>query len=138
VNREHEVIFIQAFIRRERRERSRIELFSVSKRGAFINRLSHTYRNLLDERYLESIPPHGIDADRISMLLKQHQAPKSCYVLSSIDEIDGMEMPLSEAVQRVVGYGLPSILLCIPGKLGYFEAEQGYGPPHRYLLKRSG
>lgn len=117
MNTEQEAQFIQAFIRRDRRERSRIELFSVSKRGAFINRLSHSYRNLLDERFLESIPPHAIDSDHIYELLRQHQAPKSCYIVSSIDEIDGIEMPLSEAVQRVFGYGLPSIILCIPGKL---------------------
>ena len=36
---------------------------------------------------------------------------------------------------KLVGMGMPSIVICIPGRLAYFEAEQVYGPPPRFLLK---
>ncbi|KAB8141177.1 hypothetical protein F8S13_20465 [Chloroflexia bacterium SDU3-3] len=57
-------------------------------------------------------------------------------MLSSIAELDGRELPLAHALERVVGYGLPSVVICIAGRLGYFEAEQEHGPPPRYWLER--
>jgi hypothetical protein len=45
-------------------------------------------------------------------------------------------MSLTSALKVAVGEGFPSIISCIPGKLAYFEAEQGYGPPPRFMLKR--
>jgi hypothetical protein len=52
------------------------------------------------------------------------------------EEIDGSKIPLSEALKKVVGYGMPSIVACTEGALAYFEAEQVIGPPPRFLLKR--
>jgi hypothetical protein len=53
------------------------------------------------------------------------------------DECDGQCMPLADALDALVGYGFPSILICIPNKLAYFEAEQVVGPPPHYLLRRA-
>ncbi len=53
---DQEVRFIQAFVRRERRERAQFELLSQKKRGAFLNRLCHTYADIFDARYLTPVP----------------------------------------------------------------------------------
>jgi hypothetical protein len=68
--------------------------------------------------------------------LKNHGAGESCYSISDSEEIDGKELPLLTALEKAVGYGMPSIVSCIPGKLSFFEAEQDYGPPPRFILKR--
>jgi len=39
--------------------------------------------------------------------------------------MDGREFPLIDALKRIVGYGMGTIVSCIPGKLGYFEDEDG-------------
>lgn len=52
-------------------------------------------------------------------------------------EYDGQFVPLADALDSLVGYGFPSILICIPNTLAYFEAEQSFGPPPRYLLRRA-
>jgi hypothetical protein len=44
---------------------------------------------------------------------------------------------LLTAMEHAVEYGFPSIVSCIPNKLAYFEAEQVYGAPPRYILKRT-
>jgi hypothetical protein len=72
----------------------------------------------------------------IQSLLISYGAEKTCYVISWDQEIDGKYLPLETVLKRVVGLGMPSIVSCIPGKLAYFEAEQSFGPPPRYILKR--
>lgn len=137
MNTEQESNFIQAFVRRERRERSRYELLSKKRRSSFINRLCHRYDDIFDARYLKQIPPPNSDCTTILRLLQQKGASDQCYAISASDEIDGKTITLSEALHKAVGYGLPTVLICIPGRLAYFEAEQEIGSPPRYLLVRS-
>jgi hypothetical protein len=134
---EQETQFIKRFVRRERRERARFELQSAKKRSAFLSRLCHMYAEIFDMRYLRPVPLPNSDYRTILQALINKHAPKQCYVISGITELDGKFMDLPGALERVVGFGLPSIVICIPGTLGYFEAEQEAGPPPRYLLERT-
>lgn len=137
MDRDRETDFIQAFVRRERRERAQFELFSPKKRGAFLNRLCHTFQDILDTRYLKPIPEPNSDYRALLRHLTQRHAPETCYVISTIAELDGQHVRLAEALEKVVGFGLPSIVICLPGILGYFEAEQENGSPPRYMLERA-
>ncbi len=137
MDRDQEVGFIQAFVRRERRERAQFELLSPKKRGAFLNRLCHTYQDILDTRYLKPAPEPNSDYRALLRHLTQRHAPETCYVISTIAELDGQQVRLAEALEKVVGFGLPSIVICLPGILGYFEAEQENGQPPRYMLERA-
>jgi hypothetical protein len=136
MNREQEITFIQSFISRGRRERTQLELLSEKKRVRFLSSLCHNYDRVLDDRYLNKIPKPNSDYETILELLKQEGASDTCYAISANDEIDGETLKLSDALEKAVGFGLPSILICIPGKLAYFEAEQTAGSPPRYLLKK--
>jgi hypothetical protein len=136
MNRKQEIAFIQSFVTRERRDRARFELLFEKKRGRFLNRLSHNYDRVLDTRYLEPIPEPNSDCKTILELLRQEGASAVCYAISANGEIDGETLQLSDALDKAVGFGLPTILICTPGKLAYFEAEQETGPPPRYLLRR--
>jgi hypothetical protein len=134
---DQEAGFIQAFVRRERRERAHFELLSPKKRAAFLNRLCHTYQDILDTRYLKSIPAPNSDYRAILRHLTHKHAPATCYVISTLAELDGQRVRLADALEKVVGFGLPSIVICLPGTLGYFEAEQEVGPPPQYVLERA-
>jgi hypothetical protein len=136
MNREQEIAFVQAFVRQERRERTQFELLSEKKRGRFLSRLCHDYDGVLDTRYLEQIPYPNSNCKAILELLKQKGASAICYAVSANGEIDGKTLQLSNALEKAVGFGLPTILICTPGKLAYFEAEQTAGPPPRYLLRK--
>jgi hypothetical protein len=131
-----ETLFIRSFVQKERRERTQFELLSPKKRGAFLNKLCHTYNNVLDMRYAQAVSNEIEYPKMVVHHLKHHLAPKTVYVISTIDDIDGTLLPLEEAVERIFFHGLPSILLCIPDKLSYFQAEQVVGPPPRFVLKR--
>ncbi|WP_312475720.1 hypothetical protein [Neobacillus sp.] len=82
------------------------------------------------------IPKPNSTSEEIAEILKRYGAGESCYSISSNETIDGKNLPLLTALEQAVGYGMPSIVLCIPGTLAYFEAEQDYGPPTRFLLKK--
>lgn len=136
-NQTIEESLVQAFVRSERRDRALFELGSSKKRGDFFNKLCHRFTTILDERFMSVIPEPNSCSDDICNLLKAEGAPKTCYVMSSASDLDLQEVSLTEAMLKVVGLGLPSIVSCIPGKLAYFEAEQEAGASPRFILKRN-
>lgn len=131
-----ETTFIRFFVRRERRERARFELSSPSRRGIFLSRLCHTYRDVLDTRWLTPVAEPNSDYRDVLRLLIRKQAPDTCSVISTINALDGQHLRLADALKQVVGFGLPSIVICIPDGLCYLESEQEYGAPPRYILER--
>lgn len=126
---------VKTFFEKDVQERVLHELFSPKKRDQALNRLCHQYNRILKGKYMIEIPPPNSNPAAIYKLLKTEGAENLVYSLSYNEKIDGKEMPLLEAIEQAVGFGMPSIISCIPGELAYFEAEQGLGPPPRFLLK---
>lgn len=85
----------------------------------------------LNAAFKKSIPPKDQNIEGICALLKARGAPDLCRVIS---EIDGRDMPLREALEATVGYGMGTLISCVPGRLGYFEGE---GKNARFLLEKS-
>ena len=132
-----EEAFVTNFVQKARRERASFELGSDSRRGRFLNRLCHDFASVFDARYLQTLLELE-DAVSLRKLLEKRGAKKTCHVISCNDAVDGKVIPLGDAIQAVMGYGLPSILICAPDSLAYFEAEQKKGPPPRFLLVKHG
>lgn len=106
------------------------------KRHDALGRLCHNYRTTLRMEYMKEIPKPNSDYEEIAKLLKRYGAGDTCYAISWSETIDGKELPLLAALEKAVGYGMPSIISCIPGKLAFFEAEQEVLPSPRFILKR--
>ena len=64
-------------------------------------------------------------------MLRSRGAGDSCYLVSEDPALDAQRLSLSEALNRIVGKGMGTLLSCVPGKLAYFEGE---GPSDRYIL----
>lgn len=64
-------------------------------------------------------------------LLKAKGAASTCYVMSENTKLDGREMELEAALKKTVGYQMGTLISCVPGKLAYFEDEDG-----RWILER--
>ena len=130
----HETAFIQAFIQKDSRERL---LFECQRhRGRFLSRFAHDALRYLDARYVHPIPSPNSDPAQILRLLQARKAPAFCHALSSRRELDGQLVSLAEALRLSVGFGMPTILSCLPGSLCYLETEQVAGPPERFILAR--
>ncbi len=117
-----EEVFVTTFIQKRRRERAVFEL--ESRRGAFLSRLCHHFADVFDERYLQRIVKPSLNGSRLLKMLKRQGAEKTCYVISCNEAVDGRLLLLEDAIEAAMGFGLPSILICEPNSLAYFEAEQ--------------
>lgn len=133
MDKDYETKIVKAFFYRNRQERSLFELFSEKKRRNFRFKLS-CYYNFIDKDYMIEVPKPNSDYKEIMKLLKSYGAPEMSYSISLCDKIDGKHLPLEDAIKVAVGYGMGTIVSCIPEKLAYLEGEQGFGPPPRYIL----
>ena len=127
----HEYEFARNFILPEKRTRYLSLLESKSGRKKIVNGFNHCCD--LDPRFTSRIPGNQSSAESIEAMLRQKGAPDSCYVMSDNPDIDGREMPLTEALSKTVGMDAGTLVSCIPGKLAYFEME---GFDGRYILLR--
>lgn len=134
VDKEYEEALIKKFFKKRIQDRFIFELSSPKKRSTALGRLSHGHSNVLIEKYLIEIPTPNSYYIETAKLLREYGAGEFCYSLSFHIGIDGKHLPLLDVLEKAVGYGLPSFISCIPGKLAYFEAEQSYGPPERFIV----
>ena len=75
---------------------------------------------ILEPECLRSIKPNQQNPDSISSILRGLGASDTCYVVSE-SSFDGQEMELLAALREIVGYGMATVVSCLPGRLGYFE-----------------
>jgi hypothetical protein len=103
-----------------------IELLG-SKRGRETVRRALDHFTDLDPRFCRRV--HGSDADPADVLaeLRKLGAPTRCHVISVNAELDGRDMPLSEALGLALGRGQGTFLSCVSGALG---------PNDRYICHR--
>lgn len=131
----HEEGFVNAFIEKGYRDRLRFELERrnvptrrIKQHGQFLGRFNHGALKYLDHRFVITLKPPNSDPSEIKRLLDIKGAASTCYAISSADSIDGCILPLANALEVAVGFGMPTILSCVPGRLAYLETEQVVGP----------
>jgi hypothetical protein len=137
MNKEIEEAIVKSFFNKNKQQRVLFELFSPQKRRDALCRLNHNYSMMLRKEFMIQIPKSNLDRNEIERLLTEKGGGNICYVMSINEDIDGKEMALKTAIDQVYGYGLSSIISCINGKLAYFQAEQEYGAPPRFIIKRT-
>ncbi len=126
--RASEEALVDAFIVPAKRARYRL-LLAGARRAQILRGLDHLRD--LDPRYATEIPS-GAD---VAALLRRRGAPELCHLVSVVKELDGRQMPLTEALARIeTGMG-GTLIGCLPGRLAYYYGESG---ERRMLLERSG
>ena len=127
----HEVAFVGSFIVKPRRERA-LELLASSKnRHKFTSKFDHHGRDYVIPECIRPIEPRHQHPPDIASILRAMGAPETCHVIGG--QRDGEDIELLAALKEIVGYGIGSVLSCIPGKLAYFEGELR----ERFLLVRT-
>ncbi len=125
----HEEELVKAFFVSTKRERHLEMVSKPKKRERFLREFGHF--KALDPRYVVTIPTSKRHAADIALILTQKGAPQFCWVTSEDSSIDATEMLLTEALRKVVGYGMGTFLSCVAGRLAYFEDEEV-----RWILER--
>ena len=119
---------IRAFMTPSRRARWLEKLACAKHRRGFLDRLNHC--SDFDERYATPLP----SVANVAEVLRSRGAPMTCRIISDISEIDGVVMPLPEALDRTELEGFGTLLCCEPGRLAYYYDESG---ARRWLLERN-
>jgi hypothetical protein len=125
---DHEAALIKAFVRHNRQERYLQFVSKPKTRAKFLGELAHFGE--LDWRYARALATNWSASGIVSELVSRG-APQQCWVTSEDARIDGKSMPLGNAVGAVLGSQMGTFLSCIPGRLAYFENEDG-----RWILER--
>lgn len=136
---EHEKKIVKNFFRRELRQRLFYELTIPNKRSKIFGRLASDPNGVIDSKYLHPVPLKGNnDCSYVlkKLIEKGALANQAAYIMCNLSPFDGKYISLKKAVEEMVYKGEPLIISCIPGKLAYFEGEEGFGPPPRYILER--
>jgi hypothetical protein len=127
----HEQGFVDSFVQRARRERALLCLANRKKRRKFVGEFAHHGTYILMPECLRTIKPSQQNPDSIYAILRSLGAPDTCHVISE-GNFDGREMELLAALKEIVGYGMGTVISCLPGQLGYFEGELR----ERYILQK--
>lgn len=116
----------------DRRQKTRLRTLLESKTGRakFIDTLYH--HPWFDERFVSEVRTSDSSAfycDSVYADLVGRGAPDHCYVIRGAYRGggDGSVMPLRAAIDDFCDQGEALVLVCIPGRLAYWEGESGPG-----------
>lgn len=130
MNNDIEKRFIETFIVKNKKDRLLFEL-STNKRRSGIARFSHDAQDLIKP---ERILYRGTDlfSDRIISIAEKQGVQGMCCIIAYNQDIDTKTCGLNEALDVVLGNGMPAIIIC--DKMVIIETEQCFGTPMRYIL----
>src|SRR5689334_3005485 len=100
-------------------------------------RLRHKFTGLLahfkdfDPEYRLPIPSNKLYVNNIALELQKRHCPQIVFAISEDPALDQKELPLTEALEEIVGRGMGTVLSCIPGRLAFVETED-----ERFILER--
>jgi len=125
----NEISLVAAFVKRGKRDRYREILSNPRLRHKFTSQLAHF--SDFDPKYRLPIPSNKLLAENIARELRKRHSPEIVFAISEDPSLDQQEVPLVEALKRVVGLGMGTVLSCIPGCLAFVETED-----ERFILER--
>lgn len=120
---ERENLFVDTFVAPARRDRYKLLLANAKKRHEILDRLNHRFDFL--PSLAEEISGSQNSVEGILRLLQQRGIKETdiVYVLSDIQDLDGLYLPLRQAIEEVQREQFASIVCCLPGRLAYHRAE---------------
>lgn len=119
MNSEQEEAFVRAFIVPDKKERYSLLLANPKRRRKLLGALYHS----LDAIPARMTPIANRDHSpaAIETLLKHKGAGPTCYLISPEKDLDQQEMPLREAIDRLILPDSVAIACCLPGRLAYYK-----------------
>jgi hypothetical protein len=111
---------VRAFVKRERRDRYLAFLPIKEKtEGTLLEMLHNRFGSELMQQHAANFSG---SSEMLAERLKRLGAPEKCWTFSPCD-YDGVLDLLTSATREVVDGGCGALIVCIPGKLAYYEDE---------------
>jgi hypothetical protein len=110
---------LAVFVARNHRPRFVTALEDPKLRRKLRHKLAHFA--WLDERYTDVVPTPEPAA--LATSLRAEGAPATCVLVAEDDVLDGRELPLEEALRRVLHDFHGALISIVPGRLAVFSDE---------------
>jgi hypothetical protein len=132
---EQETAFVEAFIVPQKRERYKTLLANPKKRQDILERLNHVLDFI--PALAQEVSPLRFRNPGVAALLTQQgaNATQNVYIFSDVPELDGITLPLPEALDLVHEQMFGSIICCVVGLLAYYKPED-FGGYRGYILAK--
>ncbi len=132
---QQEAAFVKAFISPNRQDRYLSFLANPKKRDEILNRLNHVL-DFLPE-YATKVPGNQNSEEGVFEILCNHGMKEAnlVYLISDIRDLNGLHLPLRQAVEKTMGAYFGTVICCIPGKLAYYRPE---APGSGYVFEKLG
>lgn len=124
--------FVRTFIEKRIQDRIIFELSDSKRRDTAIDRFCHRTDDLVKPKYILH-KSNKLWSDEILNMISELSNEKSCYVISFLPDIDGIQTTLEGALSRCLGAGMPSIMI-VGENIAVIETEQVQGPATKYIL----
>lgn len=131
VNAKMEKLFVEQFIRRERRERLLHELNNPKKRRTGICRFCHRADEMLDMHRV-IYRGDGLYDEELGKLMLGSGCAGECYIMAYNEYLDGRTLPWREAWREVNGNGMPAVMVF--DGFAVVETEQVQGAAEKFVL----
>ena len=128
-----EQAFVEAYVRKDRRERLLHELSNPKKRYRGLDRFCHGAADLLDPARITLAGP-SLEYDAVFIAFVAPRADETCGIFSLDGGIDGLELPLAEAVAACIACLDASIIM--GGSFAIVRAEAWKGGTDMWLLEQ--
>ena len=128
-----EQAFVEAYVRKDRRERLLHELSNPKKRYRGLDRFCHGAADLLDPARITLAGPN-LEHDAAFNAFVAAHAAETCRIFSPDGGIDGLELPLAEAVEACVACLDASIIM--GDGFAIVRAEAWKGGTDMWLLEQ--
>ncbi len=127
-----ETEFIRTFVVKKKQERYLYLVQSWKRRDRFLRELFH-FRDF-DPACEVPLSGSADTADGLITELRKRGAKNDCYLISVRPDLDCTTMPLTNAIHTATS-AKATIVVCVPGRLAYYEGEGG-APKNRCILDR--
>ena len=110
---------LAVFVARNHRPRFVAALGDPKLRRKLRSKLAHF--DWLDARYVQVV--HTPDPAALARTLRREGAGATCVLVAQDDDLDGRELPIEEALRRVLHDDDGALISCVPGRLAVFSDE---------------
>ena len=124
---------VRSFVNKNFQERLLYELTN-NKRDSFIHKMCHRYYDYLKEDCIIQSSTQTPTYHIIQQVFVKYDASKRYYVLSFLDDFDGVYVELGTAVEKLSLNGFASFIVGLPSGLTHFKGESyASNQPNLYL-----
>ena len=113
--------FIRTFLLPSKQQKICDLIADPLRRHSHLGKALHSY-DFVPE-YCVEIPDTEQTTAGILQMLYDNGAGPTCYIISESEKYDRQECDLAATLEKIIGKGIATLIICEPTALGYYEGN---------------